>query len=148
MNALHPIIVPPDAGQLINHVQLKVRSEHTDGKYLVIAVEHEPGDGIPPHVHSNEDEIAWVIDGDVEVVIGNETHQATAGTTVFFPRHVPHGYRAKGTRRLKMLWTVIPGQGFEDMLLEMNDIPPESLTPDTMAEVAGKYGIEFVATAD
>ncbi len=146
MTTLKPLVVPPGAGQLINHVRLKVRSEHTAGSYLVIEVEHEPGDGIPPHQHSVEDEIAYIVEGTAEMTVGDETHIATSGTTVFLPKNVPHGYMAVGDERLEMMWTVIPGRGFEDMFLAISKLPAGELNAEKMAEIASEFGIEFVGS--
>ena len=44
----------------------------------------------PPHVHSREDEAFLVVDGEIEVTVGDEAIVVPAGGFAFTPRGVPH----------------------------------------------------------
>src|SRR5947209_6771873 len=54
-----------------------------------------PGDRIPRHRHS-VDELVLIVDGDAEVVLGEETRRVAGGATVFVPAGVVHGTRNVG----------------------------------------------------
>lgn len=46
------------------------------------------------HVHHAEDELWYVIDGQLSVHVGGETYTVEAGDIAFGPRGVPHAFRA------------------------------------------------------
>jgi quercetin dioxygenase-like cupin family protein len=62
----------------------------------------EPGD----HTHPTEDEIFYVLEGAVTFRCGDERFEAEAGSFIFLPRGIEHGYtiRSSGDIRL-LLWT-------------------------------------------
>lgn len=57
-----------------------------------------PGVGVPWHLHHNEDESLYVIDGEILFIVGDEQKRISAGpgTYVFGPRGIPHGFRNDG----------------------------------------------------
>ena len=44
-----------------------------------------PGAGTPRHLHDVDEEILYVLDGEITVVLGDDTHVVTAGGTAFIP---------------------------------------------------------------
>src|SRR4051794_34431277 len=42
-----------------------------------------PGAGPPPHIHRREDEVAYVVEGDFEYIVGEQVVRASAGTCLF-----------------------------------------------------------------
>src|SRR5262245_39102824 len=53
-----------------------------------------------PHVHSREDELWYVLDGEHVFTVGEDEFRVGAGSVVFAPRGIPHGHRR-----------VVPGDG-------------------------------------
>ena len=51
--------------------------------------------GIPLHIHKDHDEIIQLLDGEGEVVIGDETKILTKGDVFFVPKGTPHALRFK-----------------------------------------------------
>jgi quercetin dioxygenase-like cupin family protein len=47
------------------------------------------GSSFPDHQHPQE-QIVTVLDGELEIVVGGETHRLTAGTCLVIPPDVPH----------------------------------------------------------
>lgn len=66
----------------------------------------DEGEGISTHTTSG-DAIVQVIDGEAEIMIGNDLIIVKAGETVIMPSGIPHGLEAR--KRFKMLLTVIKG---------------------------------------
>ena len=95
-----------------------------------------PGDEPPLHVHSNEDEWFYLIDGEVTFHVGGENHRAVAGAFVSFPRGIAHTFTIEPpTARFLVMNT--PG-GFEQMF---------RLAPTTVEEAVAalnQYGMEVV----
>jgi len=103
-----------------------------------------PGMGVPPHVHTREDEVFFILEGEVEFLVGDEVLIARAGDVVQAPRGRPHGYRGAGEVPAKMWFLVTPGQ-IEGMFLEMAGWPAgEEPDPSRLADLCGRYGITFV----
>jgi hypothetical protein len=46
----------------------------------------------PPHVHSREDELFYVLEGEFDVYVGNEAFRVEAGECVFLPKFKPHAF--------------------------------------------------------
>ena len=74
----------------------KVSGEDTHGTMAVFEITF----GWPYHLHHDQDEWLYVIDGEVDFVIGKKHFRAAAGQSVFIPRHTPHGFSPVGTARM------------------------------------------------
>ena len=77
-----------------------------DTERLVIHTnEYEPGgvsgDG---HAHADQEQAFYILEGDIEVEVGDETYQLGSGDCVLLPRHVFHKHRNVGDRPLKFLF--------------------------------------------
>jgi quercetin dioxygenase-like cupin family protein len=94
---------------------IRVAAADTDGAYSVVEIHSLPGDSTPMHVHQNEDEHIFVLEGTARVARGDETFDAPAGTTVALPRHVPHAWGNATNSMLRMIVTCWPG-GIEAIL--------------------------------
>ncbi len=103
----------------------------------------EPGVGIPPHIHTNEDEIFRVIKGQVEILIGSQTTVLKEGDMAFAPKKVAHSWKVVGTEKAKMITSAFPA-GIEHMFGELSDLPAGQPNFEIVAEICGRYGIQFV----
>ena len=63
-------------------VDVKLSSAETDGYTLVFTIRVPPGMGIPPHVHTQEDEIVYVTEGELDVVLGEVNQKAAKGAAL------------------------------------------------------------------
>lgn len=88
-------------------VQLLASSTLTGGSIAVMGITLEDGKGIGMHIHTKEDELVYVVEGTLIMVIAGVRHVAGPGTLLFGPRNVPHGYVAKG--RCRITETFNPG---------------------------------------
>ena len=93
VNYLKPKIVRNGEGKIINVIgdiqTFKLTGKDTNGLFTLIEEENEPGTGIPPHVHENEDEVFKVIEGEMELTVGDKTTILKAGDLAFGPRGIP-----------------------------------------------------------
>jgi quercetin dioxygenase-like cupin family protein len=89
--ALH---VPPGGGRsfwLLGELYTtKALGEDTDGAFAFVEGTTPPQAGPPPHVHGREDETFWVLEGELEFMVGGGTVRAPAGSFVHAPRGIPH----------------------------------------------------------
>jgi mannose-6-phosphate isomerase-like protein (cupin superfamily) len=154
--ALRPFSVPHDDAQALSFfgslMWIKATGEQTGGALGLIDHIVPPGAGSPWHLHHNEDESFYVIEGEVLFIVGEEQRRITAGpgTFVFGPREVPHGFRNDSAVPARMLLETTPG-GFEQFALALAEPAPTSGfgpagPPDTaklMVEAA-TYNVEIL----
>jgi quercetin dioxygenase-like cupin family protein len=90
-----------------------VGGERTGGSCALLEFRIEPGYPVPPpHAHSQEDELTYVLEGELEVTVGGETRTLKAGEAIFKPRSVAHAFAVAGERPVRFLETILPA-GFE-----------------------------------
>lgn len=96
----------------------------------------------PPHSHSNNEEIVYVLEGTLRYSVGAETRDLVAGESMHTPRGVVHAFANPGAdvaRALIILSPDIGAQYFEDVAAVVNAGGP----PDKAAMVAvmARYGL-------
>jgi quercetin dioxygenase-like cupin family protein len=60
--------------------------------FALTEVSADPGYTSPFHRHQRDDEAIYVLDGTVQLYVGDEQYAAGPGSFTFMPRGVPHGY--------------------------------------------------------
>jgi quercetin dioxygenase-like cupin family protein len=115
-----------------HEVTVKLHSSDANDS-LIFELISPPGAGIPLHVHSLEDEFIYILEGEFEVTLGEETFKAVAGDQLNFIRNIPHGYTNTGTIPTRTLWFVSPGKNQEHFFNELKNFPPG---PPDLARIA------------
>lgn len=145
----HPAyVVLPGAGNQMNelgHTAVeKISSADTGGAYYAFEVISPPGLGIPPHVHSREDEVIYVIEGDYEIFLSGKVFRAGPGSVLNFARGTAHGFQNVGATPGRTLWVVTPGASFEQFFHELAQVPPGPPDFTMITALFGKYGMEVL----
>ncbi|GAA4842331.1 hypothetical protein GCM10023331_29150 [Algivirga pacifica] len=123
--------------------QVILTSMETAGDvYLVQGIMPE-GSEVPKHVHELEDEIFHVLEGNVELILGDETLEAQKGDIIYLPRGIAHGIKTKGQKTAKVLNYVIPGKNFENFFESLNKVGPQISKAERDA-IAQKHKISFL----
>src|SRR4051812_17383546 len=75
----------------------------------VTLVELQPGhdSGEDMYVHAGE-ECGFVIEGQLEVIVNNETYTLDEGDSIYFSSHLPHRLRVTGDRMTRAFWVNTP----------------------------------------
>ncbi|HEX4952057.1 MAG TPA: quercetin 2,3-dioxygenase [Thermoanaerobaculia bacterium] len=126
--------------------------EDTNWHFTLIEARAVRGGEPPPHIHHLEDELYFVLEGEVTFFVGEETYEAGPGSTVFLPRGVPHWFTLNSeTARTLILLTPAGLEGYFRALAEPAralTLPPPPEKPYDLAEVATvaeRYGVQFLA---
>jgi quercetin dioxygenase-like cupin family protein len=76
-----------------SRVLIKASSDDTLGQLAVLESVYPPGLSVHVHVHDGEDEMFYVIAGELAGTCGEETWTAQPGSFVFVPRDTSHSLR-------------------------------------------------------
>jgi mannose-6-phosphate isomerase-like protein (cupin superfamily) len=121
---------------------VRASSDSTNGA-LAIIEEIDPLD-TPLHVHTNEDELWLVLEGEHVIQVGEDEFNVGPGEMAFGPRGVPHAQRRVVPRTGRFLEFYFRG-GFEGFFRELSEAERTgSSMPEAYARVADKYGITWV----
>jgi mannose-6-phosphate isomerase-like protein (cupin superfamily) len=92
-----PFYIPPNPEPLISHegtlLRLKVRSKQTDGNVSCAESSIAPKTmGPSPHVHKDLDELMFVHEGTMTVMVGTEIYEVKAGGYLMRPHGIIHSF--------------------------------------------------------
>jgi quercetin dioxygenase-like cupin family protein len=136
-----------------NLVHVLLGGEQTGGAFSLIELLEQQAP--PRHIHHREDEVIYVLEGELTVEIDGHSFRAPAGTAALIPRGCVHGFAIEeGPARLLALFSPA---GSEGLFLETSepaaslDLPPapaDAADADRVARLAAPfrdaYGIEIV----
>lgn len=105
---------------------IKASSALTGGVMSMVEFLHPPGFSTPLHVHQYEDEAFYILEGAIRGINGDHPWFADAGSFVWLPRGIPHGYAVVGDVPVRSLVITIPS-GFDQFVTEVG-VPAESRT--------------------
>ena len=129
---------------------IRASGAETNGTLSLIEQVIPPGFASPWHVHHNEDESFYVLDGRMTVVVGDRAATLNGGDYGLGPRGIPHGFRIEGTKPTRLL-LMTSGGTFAEFVRETS-VPAEGTTPPEPNEadlprlvaVAERYGLSIL----
>ncbi len=126
----------------------KATDAETRGAYALQEMTVAPGfPWSPPHVHHNEDEAMYVLEGECTVRIGERVRTLGAGTFALMPRGVVHTFSNPGAAPARVIVISSPGavvRYFEEAAALTNASPTGQPDRQQLVALAATYGIEFV----
>jgi mannose-6-phosphate isomerase-like protein (cupin superfamily) len=124
-------------------ILVRTPSEATGGAFTLFE-EVPPMADTPLHVHDNEDELFYVLEGEHVFTVGDDEYPASPGGLVFAPRGVPHAQRRVVPGEGRLLVVTAPG-GLEGFFRELAAAEEAgTLGPDAYAAASQTYGITWV----
>ena len=141
-----PVVIPPHAGKVLEFIGIKhkLTHQHTGGAYYLFEFEFDPESGNRLHVHQHEDEVVHVLEGAIEIRLGDQTLQAEAGGVAHLPKQIPHALYNPLKTRSRYLGIAIPG-GMENFFDELSAAQEAGILDDTSHKrISQKYGIEWL----
>lgn len=141
-----PVIMPSGSGQELAFIGVthKLTGQQNGGGYYLFEFTFGPESGNRLHVHAHEDEVVYVIEGAIEIRLGDEKLSAQTGGVAHLPKQIPHALRNPLKTPSKYLGVAIPGgmEKFFDALAAAEQAG--KLDDRTHREISAQYGIEWL----
>lgn len=84
----------------------------------------EPGSGAPLHAHTDVDEIFILLEGTLDLRLGDEQRLVEANHTIAIPAGVPHAFVAVGSAPVRMFTFMPRNRAIADATTYFEDAPP------------------------
>jgi mannose-6-phosphate isomerase-like protein (cupin superfamily) len=122
---------------------VKADTDDTGGVVSVLEATEPPGFGPPIHVHHDCAEAFYVLEGLYVMFLGDEEVACPAGSFVFIPQGVPHGFRVGDvpSRKLNFYFPASMIGYFDDLAAALRR---EGVTTDDLDAIAGGHAMEIV----
>lgn len=137
------------------YFKVLMSSKDSGGAMAIIDITLPRGVEPPPHFHRNEDEIFYLLEGDIKFQIGETIVEAKPGDAVFAPRMVPHHFTI-GNEHARFLNIMTPGK-FLDYFIEFSSPaqqkpaikppqgpPPAEAIAQMVTRLEAAYGISLL----
>lgn len=129
--------------------QFLATGDLTGGAFTFVEEQAKRGEIIPRHLHRDDVESIYVLDGEITFYLGDEPGiLARAGAFVHIPGGTAHGYRIESeTARYLILTTARHGEFYRAITLPARPggLPPlEAIEGATIGAACTSYGVEFV----
>jgi len=126
----------------------------TDGAFDLVESRMKKGTEPPPHIHEREDELFYILSGEIKVFADGQVFSVGAGESVFLPKKVPNAYLIQSD--VCHVLALMTPCGFLNAINKMNapartmDIPSDMetyATADLTATMAVfiKYGVRMLS---
>lgn len=134
--------------------------EKTDGAYGLLEMTLQPQSITPPHIHDQADEAHYILEGEVEYQVDEQTTVATPGTFLHFSKDQYHGFKNIGSKPAKLpAWTTPPGPELffaevgqpvnlpmsEEEQRSLSSPPNPAALEKAVAIATTKYGVKFAS---
>lgn len=136
-----------------NLLSILADAASTNGAYTLVEASSPVDAVFPPHVHTHEVETIFILEGEMEITVGDSVTVAKPGDHVYMPRGIVHALKMVGSAPTRGLVMFTPGglQGVYRHLAmpaERLELPPTPPTPTAeqqqrVAEVFASYGYYF-----
>lgn len=124
-------------------ILVRVSSEESGGAFTLFE-EVPPLADTPLHVHRDEDELFYILEGDHVIRVGKAEFSVGPGDVVFAPRGTPHSQRRVVPGEGRELVLTSPGS-FEGFFRELASAHAEgTLGPDAYASASERFGLTWL----
>jgi mannose-6-phosphate isomerase-like protein (cupin superfamily) len=141
-----PVAILPAGGRVLKFLGVthKLTSEQTGRAFYVCEATFGPESRSPLHIHHYEDEVIYVLEGEIDIRLDNESLHAPVGGIVHLPKKIPHALQNPSKTPLRIMVHAIPG-GLEGYFDEVDTaLHNGSFNAETHTEISRKYGLEWL----
>lgn len=140
-------VLAPGEGRSIDlgafAMTVKANSDDTRGVFSLLEAEEPPGFGPPLHLHHDADEAFYVLEGEYVMFLEDREVRCPAGSFIFIPRGVRHGFRvgAVPSRKLNLYFPAVMVGYFDDLSAA---IRRDEVDDASLDAIARRHSMEIV----
>jgi len=140
-------VLAPGEGRSIDlgafGMTVKASSDETNGVFSLLEAEEPPGFGPPLHIHHDAAEAFYVLDGEYVMFLDDREVLCTAGSFIFIPAGMRHGFRvgAAPSRKLNFYFPAAMIGYFDDL---RDAIRHAEVEESLLADIASRHSMEVV----
>ena len=99
-----------------------------------------PGTFVPLHIHPTQDEFIYLLEGQLDLQLGEEKVQARPGDLVRMPQGMPHAYYNNGDAPSRALFWVSPAGKLKELFDALHNL----MDPQEVVRLSAEHGVAFV----
>lgn len=144
-----PLILQPGMGTDLpafgNVLSIRLRGEQTGNMISIMLETMPPGGGPPLHVHSREDEIFIVAEGQISYYVNGKWAEVGPGGLIYLPYGSEHCYKNIGTSPSRH-WIIALPSDFENFFTSCAEEFAKENTAqgDRIFQLHQEFGIELL----
>ncbi len=140
-------VLRPGEGRPIDlggfRMSVKATHDDTNGAFSLLEAQEPPGFGPPLHIHRDAAEAFYVLEGEYIIFLEGRESSCPAGSFIFIPAGIPHGFRVGGVASRKLnLYTPAAMVGYFIELAAATTAGDGN--PDVLSEIALRYSMEVI----
>jgi len=140
---MHAVVLAPGEGRTLDmgpfRMTLKVDSAVTGSGLTVLEADEPPDFGPPLHIHEDAGEAFYVLAGEYLIFIEQAQHSCPAGSFIYIPAGVEHGFRVGETHSRKLnIYVPSAMEGYFEGLANAN-LENQSLSDEQLSELAASH---------
>jgi quercetin dioxygenase-like cupin family protein len=94
---------------------------------------------VPPHVHPEQDEYIFVLDGRIDLLLDGQKNAASTGDLVRMPRGIPHAFFNNSGKPVTALFWAAPAGKLVELYRRIHNVA----SPAEVVKIARDYGVFF-----
>jgi mannose-6-phosphate isomerase-like protein (cupin superfamily) len=126
----------------IGHMECKVSARDTAGALAVFEAMTYREDRPVRHLHFEQDEWFYVLEGEYEIHVGEAVLRTSPGGSVFAPRRVPHVWACVSETPGRLMALLQPAGTIEQFFRELPGYIARNASIQELAELNRRHGME------
>ncbi|MBD0266703.1 MAG: cupin domain-containing protein [Cyanobacteria bacterium Co-bin8] len=131
-----------ETSKMLSHTfTKKVDAAETNGDWVMVEVTDVAGFGAPLHTHPWY-EVFYILEGELELQVGNRKVQATAGSTLYVPENCAHDFTiVSPSVRFLVMIPAYAEAFYRETSEKITSLPPNA---EVFQEICIKHGVQLI----
>ena len=140
-------VLKPGEGRPIDpggfRMSVKATDDQTNGAFTLLEAQEPAGFGLPLHIHRDAAEAFYVLEGEYIIFLDGREASCPAGSFIFIPAGLPHGFRVGDVASRKLnLYVPAAMVGYFDEVADATKAG--DVDPDVLSQIARRYSMEVI----
>ena len=140
-------VLGPGEGRAIDlggfGMSVKATADQTNGAFSLLEASEPAGFGPPLHIHRDAAEAFYVLEGEYVIFIEGRETTCPAGSFIFIPAGIEHGFRVGGVASRKLnIYMPAAMVGYFDEIADAGRAG--QMDEDALSKIAQRYGMEII----